>query len=168
MLALLFRERWPVQRSRSTDHRQQRLAHATSSLRERQALGALDTAVNFGGPNQAGIAYFVLKPQVTSGNVSATVAFQGITGLANNNLTYPAVGVTVAVDGLYFDFIERAAAREEEAPASSAEGRADGGIIEALPKWEVTHLLSGLRWNCIILDIGYTRGKRQSWTGRIQ
>ena len=94
MLALLFRERWPVQRSRSTDHRQQRLAHATSSLRERQALGALDTAVNFGGPNQAGIAYFVLKPQVTSGNVSATVALQGITGLVNNNLTYPAVGVT--------------------------------------------------------------------------
>ena len=78
-----------VQTIDSNDSRMQQVVFANGKL-----WGALDTAVNFGGPNQAGIAYFVLKPQVTSGNVSATVAFQGITGLANNNLTYPAVGVT--------------------------------------------------------------------------
>jgi hypothetical protein len=53
--------------------------------------GALDTAVNIGSATKAGVAYYVILPR---GNGHApSVVRQGILGLANNNLTYPAIGV---------------------------------------------------------------------------
>jgi hypothetical protein len=50
--------------------------------------GALDTAVSVGGATKAGIAYFVLNPR--NGRIST----QGTIAVANNNVTYPAIGVT--------------------------------------------------------------------------
>ena len=57
---------------------------------------ALDTAVNVGGANKAGVEFFVVKPKVTGTGVSGSIVKQGYLGVANNNLTYPAVGVTDA------------------------------------------------------------------------
>jgi hypothetical protein len=61
---------------------------------------AVNTALRIGNTTQAGIAYFILRPQVSSGGVSGQVERQGYLGLANNNLTYPAVGVTAAGKGV--------------------------------------------------------------------
>jgi hypothetical protein len=49
---------------------------------------ALDTALTVNGAAKAGIEWFIVNPN------SAKVRNQGYLGLANNNLTYPAVGVT--------------------------------------------------------------------------
>jgi hypothetical protein len=57
---------------------------------------ALDTAVNVGGATKAGVEFFVVKPKVTGTGVSGAIVKQGYLGVANNNLTYPAVGVTDA------------------------------------------------------------------------
>lgn len=62
--------------------------------------GALDTGVSLNNVAQAGIAWFILSPQLSSTSVSGSVILQGIFGLANNNLTYPAVGVTASGRGL--------------------------------------------------------------------
>jgi hypothetical protein len=62
--------------------------------------GALDTGVRAGGATKAGIAYFVVRPNVTRGQVSGSVRTQGQLGLAGNNLTYPAIGVTAAGKGV--------------------------------------------------------------------
>jgi hypothetical protein len=56
--------------------------------------GALDTAVNVGGQNRAGIAYYVVNPN------SGKVLLQGQAGVANTDLTYPAVGVTQSGRGV--------------------------------------------------------------------
>jgi len=56
--------------------------------------GALDTALTLNSVNKAGIEWFIVKPSVSSSGVSGSVALQGYLGLANNNLTYPAIGVT--------------------------------------------------------------------------
>ena len=53
-----------------------------------------------GSATQAGIAYFVLRPHISSGSVSATVLQPGYLGIANNNLSYPAVGVTASGRGV--------------------------------------------------------------------
>src|SRR6266516_512787 len=56
--------------------------------------GALDTALTLNSVNKASIEWFIVKPSVSSSGVSGSVALQGYLGLANNNLTYPAIGVT--------------------------------------------------------------------------
>ena len=53
-----------------------------------------------GPQNKAGIAYFIIKPSSTTTAVSGTVALQGVLGLLNNDLTYPAVGVTASGRGV--------------------------------------------------------------------
>jgi hypothetical protein len=50
--------------------------------------GALDTAVNVGGQNRAGVGYYVVNP------VAGKLVLQGQAGLTSTDLTYPAVGVT--------------------------------------------------------------------------
>jgi hypothetical protein len=55
---------------------------------------ALDTAVSVGGQTKAGVEFFVVKPKVTGKDVSGSIVKQGYLGVRNNNLTYPAVGVT--------------------------------------------------------------------------
>ena len=70
----------------SNDSRMQQVVYAGGNL-----YGALDTAVTVGGANKAGVAYFVIKPNVNAHGVSGKVRNQEILALANNNLTYPAI-----------------------------------------------------------------------------
>lgn len=56
--------------------------------------GALDTAVTVGGANKAGIAWFIVNPG------SKKVVRGGYLALANNNLSYPAIGVTASGRGV--------------------------------------------------------------------
>jgi hypothetical protein len=62
--------------------------------------GALDTAVSVGGATKAGIAFYIITPSATATSVSGSVVQQGVLGLADNNLTYPAVGVTASGRGI--------------------------------------------------------------------
>ena len=55
---------------------------------------ALDTALTLGGTNKAGIEYFVVTPKANGNGVSARLETSGYVGVRNNNVTYPAVGVT--------------------------------------------------------------------------
>jgi hypothetical protein len=61
----------------------QQVAYANGEL-----WGALDTAVNVGGQDRAGIAFYVINPN------SRKLFLQGQVGIANTDLIYPAVGVT--------------------------------------------------------------------------
>ena len=72
----------------SNDSRMQQVSFADGKL-----WGALDTAVKVRGQEQAGIAYFVLKPDVDFGRVRAEVKKQGIVALAGNNVSYPAIAM---------------------------------------------------------------------------
>jgi hypothetical protein len=63
--------------------------------------GALDTALNpDGGAQQAGIAWFVVKPSSQGGSLTAKVALQGYLGAAGKDMTYPAIGVTASGRGV--------------------------------------------------------------------
>jgi len=55
---------------------------------------ALDTAVRVGGQTKAGVEFFIVRPKVSGSGVSGSIVKQGYLGVENNNLTYPAVGVT--------------------------------------------------------------------------
>ena len=79
----------------SNDTRMQQVTFANGKL-----WGALDTALTINGVNKAGIEYFIVKPSVSGASVSGTVAKQGYLGLADNNLTYPAIGVTASGRGV--------------------------------------------------------------------
>ncbi len=67
----------------ANDSRMQQVVYANGQL-----WGALDTAVNVGNQNRAGIAFYVINPN------SRKVVLQGQAGMASTDLTYPAVGVT--------------------------------------------------------------------------
>ncbi|MDQ6923680.1 MAG: hypothetical protein M3Z74_05860 [Pseudomonadota bacterium] len=57
--------------------------------------GALDTALNpDGGPQRAGIAYFILNPS------AGKVVLQGYLGASGHDFTYPAIGVTASGRGV--------------------------------------------------------------------
>lgn len=79
----------------SNDSRMQQVVFANGKL-----WGALDTALTINGVNKAGIAWFIVKPSASSSGVSGSVAMQGYLGMANNNLTYPAIGVTPSGRGV--------------------------------------------------------------------
>lgn len=80
----------------SNDTRMQQVTWANGKL-----WGALDTALTLDGHNQAGIEWFVVRPSVNAdGTISARLALNGYTGLAGNNLTYPAIGVTPSGRGV--------------------------------------------------------------------
>src|SRR5207244_8436637 len=72
----------------SNDSRMQQVVYANGKI-----WGALDTALALNGVNKAGIEWFIVKPNVSSAGVAGTVAKQSYLGLANNNVTYPAIGV---------------------------------------------------------------------------
>jgi hypothetical protein len=79
----------------SNDTRMQQVTYANGKI-----WGALDTALTINGQSKAGVEYFIAKPSFsTSGNLSATVK-DGYLGLAGNNLTYPAIGVTPSGRGV--------------------------------------------------------------------
>jgi hypothetical protein len=83
----------------SNDARMQQVVFANGKL-----WAALDTGVTMNGTNgpqsRAGIAYFIIKPSSSTTGVSGTVSLQGVFGLLNNDLTYPAVGVTSSGRGV--------------------------------------------------------------------
>ncbi|HEX5502555.1 MAG TPA: hypothetical protein VFW96_08015 [Thermomicrobiales bacterium] len=79
----------------SNDTRMQQVTFANGKL-----WGALDTAITVGGATKAGIAWYIIKPEVSNAGVSGTLALQGYLALANNNLTYPAIGVTASGRGV--------------------------------------------------------------------
>ncbi len=66
----------------TNDTRMQQVTYANGKV-----WGALDTDVIVGGQHKAGIAYYVVNPG------SSKLALQGTLALANNNLSYPAIGV---------------------------------------------------------------------------
>jgi len=72
-----------IARLDTNDTRMQQVAFAKGKL-----FGALDTAASVGGVVKAGIAFFVLDPK--NGRIST----QGTIAVANNNVSYPAIGVT--------------------------------------------------------------------------
>ena len=120
----------------SNDARMQQVVFANGKL-----WSSLDTGVTMtsGTPpvsqTKAGIAYFILKPTSTVSSVGGTVALQGVIGLLNNDLTYPAVGVTTA-SGRGAD------------PAFQLAGQGDGGSRSGqFPKRCLCPLrCSGRRW----------------------
>jgi hypothetical protein len=73
----------------SNDSRMQQVFYANGKL-----WGALDTAVNVGGEDRAGIAYYVINPH------SVKLELQGQAGVAGTDLTYPAVAVTQSGRGV--------------------------------------------------------------------
>ncbi len=73
----------------SNDSRMQQVFYANGKL-----WGALDTAVNVGGEDRAGIAYYVVNPH------SGKVDLQGQAGIAGTDLTYPAVAVAQSGRGV--------------------------------------------------------------------
>jgi hypothetical protein len=84
-----------VSRPDSNDTRMQQVMYANGKL-----WGALDTALTVDGTNRAGIEWFVVKPDVSSGSLAAKVALQGYLGTAGYDLTYPAIGVTASGRGV--------------------------------------------------------------------
>src|SRR5262245_5139303 len=79
----------------SNDTRMQQVSYANGKV-----WGALDTDIIVNGAHQAGIEYFVVKPNVSSGSAGGSLALQGTLALANNHLTYPAIGVTSSGRGV--------------------------------------------------------------------
>jgi hypothetical protein len=89
-----------VSKPDSNDTRMQQVMYANGKL-----WGALDTALNptdgtAVAPQRAGIAWFIVKPSVASGSLTAKMAMQGYLGKAGADLTYPAIGVTPSGRGV--------------------------------------------------------------------
>lgn len=87
-----------ISRPDSNDTRMQQVMYANGKV-----WGALDTAVSFDGVpanNKAGVAWYIVKPDISSGSLSAKVALQGTYGVAGANVTYPAIGVTASGRGV--------------------------------------------------------------------
>ncbi|MEY2524020.1 MAG: hypothetical protein QOJ66_2585, partial [Ilumatobacteraceae bacterium] len=79
-----------ISRPDSNDTRMQQVMYANGRL-----WGALDTALNpDGGPQRAGIAWYIVKPD------SGKVLLQGYLGATGYDLTYPAIGVTASGRGV--------------------------------------------------------------------
>jgi hypothetical protein len=72
----------------SNDSRMQQVFYAGGRL-----YGALDTVVNVRGRQQAGIAYYAIRPFAQHGSVVGVVEAQGKIGIAGNNANYPAIAV---------------------------------------------------------------------------
>ena len=80
----------------SNDTRMQQVTFANGKL-----WGSLDTALNpDGGAQRAGVAWYIVKPDTSSGVLHATVAMQGYLGAKGVDLTYPAIGVTASGHGV--------------------------------------------------------------------
>lgn len=84
-----------ISRPDSNDTRMQQVMYANGKI-----WGALDTAVTVGGENRAGVAWYVVKPDVSTGSISASIVIQGIFGVESSDLSYPAIGVTQSGRGV--------------------------------------------------------------------
>jgi hypothetical protein len=70
----------------SGDSRMQQIVFTGGKL-----YAALDTVVNVGGDDRAGIAYYVIRPSAGPGSVSGLVQLDGKLAVANNNVSFPAI-----------------------------------------------------------------------------
>jgi hypothetical protein len=84
-----------ISRPDSNDTRMQQVMYANGKI-----WGALDTVVTMTDGNRAGVAWYVVKPDVSTGSLTAKVALQGIFGMDNTDLVYPAIGVTASGRGV--------------------------------------------------------------------
>jgi hypothetical protein len=62
--------------------------------------GAIDTGLSISSKKQAGVEWFEASPSTSTGTVTATLANQGYLGLGNDNLIYPAIGITSSGTGV--------------------------------------------------------------------
>jgi hypothetical protein len=62
--------------------------------------GAIDTGLSISSKKQAGVEWFEASPSTSTGTVTATLANQGYLGLGNDNLVYPAIGITSSGTGV--------------------------------------------------------------------
>jgi hypothetical protein len=79
----------------SNDSRMQQVTWVNGKL-----WGALDTSLNVSSSKQAGIEWFTVSPSTSTGSVTASLANQGYLALGNDNLIYPAIGVTSSGTGV--------------------------------------------------------------------
>lgn len=79
----------------SNDTRMQQVTWLNGSL-----WGALDTGLNVSSHQQAGIEWFKVSSSSAGGSASASLTGNGYIGLGNDNLTYPAVGITTSGSGV--------------------------------------------------------------------
>ncbi|OLB88996.1 MAG: hypothetical protein AUI15_26970, partial [Actinobacteria bacterium 13_2_20CM_2_66_6] len=82
----------------SNDTRMQQVMYANGKV-----WGALDTAVSFDANpanNKAGVAWYIVKPDVSTGSVSGKIALTGTSGVPGKNIVYPAIGVTASGRGV--------------------------------------------------------------------
>jgi hypothetical protein len=84
-----------ISRPDSNDTRMQQVMYANGKL-----WGALDTALTVDSTNRAGIAWYIVKPDVSTGSLAAKVAMQGDLGVAGYDFTYPAIGTTPSGRGV--------------------------------------------------------------------
>jgi len=77
----------------SNDTRMQQVTWVNGSL-----WGAIDTGLNTSNQKQAGIEWF--KVADSGGAAGATLTSSGYLGLGNDNLTYPAIGITAGGNGV--------------------------------------------------------------------
>jgi hypothetical protein len=87
----------PLGKLDANDSRMQQVSYANGKL-----WGAVDTGLLIQGDSapRAGIAYFVLQPQMGDVNFKAKTVKYGLLGLLGNNLTYPAIAVTPSGRGV--------------------------------------------------------------------
>ena len=84
----------------SNDSRMQQTYYANGKV-----WGSLDTRMTVAGNEQAGVAWFAVKPDMIGGGgggkvgPQSAVVNQGYIGVANANVTYPALAVTTAGQG---------------------------------------------------------------------
>jgi len=79
----------------SNDTRMQQVTWVNGKL-----WGALDTALQVSSATQAGIEWFNVAASTATGSLTAALSNQGYVGLGNDNLTYPAIGVTAGGTGV--------------------------------------------------------------------
>lgn len=79
----------------SNDTRMQQVTWVNGKL-----WGAIDTGLSVASAKQAGVEWFEVSPTTSTGTVAATLDNQGYVGLGNDNLTYPAIGVTSGGTGV--------------------------------------------------------------------
>ena len=65
--------------------------------------GALDSVVSFDANpanNRAGVAWYIVKPDITTGTIGARIALTGLSGVPGHDIIYPAIGVTASGRGV--------------------------------------------------------------------
>ncbi len=94
----LFNAQPPTEKLASLDGNDSRMQQV--SFTGGRLYGPLDTAINLGGKEQVGIAYFVLKPKVRRSGLSAEMKRQGYVVVSGNSVTRPAIAMTKSGRGV--------------------------------------------------------------------